>query len=114
MCTPSHLHTCSCAALQVVFRCIVLFLLLCWRPFGHRELRMASWAPLVVEDTECISTGLAVDPAASHIGMGYRLCHKFSPLSESGFTGFRDFQDNPFIRGSRESEFPPTVNRHFS
>ena len=66
---------------------------------------MAGRAAVVIEDAEGIPTGVAVDPAAANIGMGYRLWHVFSPLSESGFSGFRDFQDFkvPFYS---QSSFP--------
>ena len=52
-----------------------------------------------------ISTGLAVDPAASNIGKGSRLWHRFPPLSESGFTGFRDLQDEQSGIGGASYQF---------
>ena len=54
---------------------------------------MASRAALVVEDGQDLTACYAIEPASVNVSSCYRLWHVFSPLSEVGFTGFKDFQD---------------------
>ena len=54
---------------------------------------MTGRAALVVEDGQDLTACYAIEPASVNISSCYRLWHVFSPLSEVGFTGFKDFQD---------------------
>ena len=75
------------------FRYVVgslLFFVLCCE---QREFGVAGRAALVVEDGQDLTAGYAIEPASVNISHCYRLWHRFSPLSEAGFTGFKDFQD---------------------
>ena len=54
---------------------------------------MTGRAALVVEDGQDLTACYAIEPASVNISRCYRLWHVFSPLSEVGFTGFKDFQD---------------------
>ena len=75
------------------FRYVVgslLFVVLCCE---QREFGVAGRAALVVEDGQDLTACYAIEPASVNISSCYRLWHVFSPLSEAGFTGFKDFQD---------------------
>ena len=75
------------------FRYVVgslLFVVLCCE---QREFGVASRAALVVEDGQDLTACYAIEPASVNVSSCYRLWHVFSPLSEVGFTGFKDFQD---------------------
>ena len=74
------------------FRYVVgslLFFVLCCE---QREFGVAGRAALVVEDGQDLTACYAIEPASVNVSSCYRLWHVLSPLSEVGFTGFKDFQ----------------------